>query len=931
MANVNKIKQMAERHEYNLAVDILDSQNLERSLNPQFLRSCAEIYENVGRPIEARQLYVKAHTMAPVANRIILSIINYYLKRGFVSLAKRYYEEYEANYNGLSGSFSEGQYIMKKAGNAELGTLFDMLYPGFRDELDENWSFELFLVAYLMDKKEDYDILASDYLATFKNGYYCQIIQDILDGNEKADKYFYIYSEEQPDTDPAEENIRKMEEEALKSDYLRRNPVIKDAVITEMVDDVKTGSKFLKHKGKKSKENPEENESAEKTDTSNSVQASSADSEAELKAEEQIDIREPIIKEEDIPINEVVEKGIKSFIRKKFLKKTDEAGADDKEENEEEIDRKLKKDKKAKKHKDSSTAVSEAEADKPADENVKNSEESAESPETEIKSESEINSETENNLKSEIGSETETESITETKSEAENKAETEVSSADITAESDEGSADKTVSDEADTASASENVSGTAGESGFKFGQKLKDTVSSVASMFEKPEAKPEKEFISYDFDDGFAPESDSIADLEDEIEETFENPFDSIRKYKEEERYQDKKEDRISINSIKDRIYVGVYDENKEYEKVYEPEIVEDEVPQIEALAEEVEEAKEESVKAEPVEETEEPESFEPVEETEEPEIEAEIEPESFEPVEEAEEPEIEAEIEPESFEPVEETEEPENFEPVEETEKPESFESVEETEEPEIEAEIESESFESVEETEEPEIEAEIEPESFEPVEETIEAEIEPEIEAEIEPESFEPVEEAEEPEIEAEIEPESFEPVEETEEPDIEAEIEPESFEPVEETTEPEIEAEIEPESFEPVEETEEPESFESVEETEEPEQFEEVEEPESFEPVEETEEPEIEAEIEPESIEAAEESEFKSEFEFEMPKPSFDFPEFKTDLFPNINTSFDVENKFDEVASEKKSELDARLEEEEKKLQEAEALLASLGIKI
>ena len=57
MANVNKIKQMAERHEYNLAIDILDSQNLERSLNPQFLRSCAEIYENVGRNKEARQLF----------------------------------------------------------------------------------------------------------------------------------------------------------------------------------------------------------------------------------------------------------------------------------------------------------------------------------------------------------------------------------------------------------------------------------------------------------------------------------------------------------------------------------------------------------------------------------------------------------------------------------------------------------------------------------------------------------------------------------------------------------------------------------------------------------------------------------------------------------------------------------------------------------
>ena len=49
MTSVNKIKELAEAHEYELAVGILDSQNLEKSLNPQFLRVCGEIYENVGR------------------------------------------------------------------------------------------------------------------------------------------------------------------------------------------------------------------------------------------------------------------------------------------------------------------------------------------------------------------------------------------------------------------------------------------------------------------------------------------------------------------------------------------------------------------------------------------------------------------------------------------------------------------------------------------------------------------------------------------------------------------------------------------------------------------------------------------------------------------------------------------------------------------
>ena len=44
MTSVNKIKELAEAKEYSLAVEILDSQNLEKSLNPQFYRTCGEVY-----------------------------------------------------------------------------------------------------------------------------------------------------------------------------------------------------------------------------------------------------------------------------------------------------------------------------------------------------------------------------------------------------------------------------------------------------------------------------------------------------------------------------------------------------------------------------------------------------------------------------------------------------------------------------------------------------------------------------------------------------------------------------------------------------------------------------------------------------------------------------------------------------------------------
>ena len=56
MTSVNKIKELAGAHEYSLAVEILDSQDLEKSLNPQFIRTCGEVYENVGRLKDQKHL-----------------------------------------------------------------------------------------------------------------------------------------------------------------------------------------------------------------------------------------------------------------------------------------------------------------------------------------------------------------------------------------------------------------------------------------------------------------------------------------------------------------------------------------------------------------------------------------------------------------------------------------------------------------------------------------------------------------------------------------------------------------------------------------------------------------------------------------------------------------------------------------------------------
>ena len=54
MASVNKIKELAAQREYSLALDIIDSQDLSKSLNPQFLKLCGEVFIKTKRYADAR-------------------------------------------------------------------------------------------------------------------------------------------------------------------------------------------------------------------------------------------------------------------------------------------------------------------------------------------------------------------------------------------------------------------------------------------------------------------------------------------------------------------------------------------------------------------------------------------------------------------------------------------------------------------------------------------------------------------------------------------------------------------------------------------------------------------------------------------------------------------------------------------------------------
>ena len=293
MTSVNKIKELAEQREYSLALDIVDSQDLSKSLNPQFLRICGDVYINNNRYKDARKTLLMAHKLAPEGKRVIFSLVNLYLKMGYKDLADTYYNLYLFDADLSNPETNQIKYIFEKAQGAPFRDLYPLIYPYYIHNWDYDWSFETFLLLIIMGKNDDADILGRDYCANFKNTDNSKIIEKILSGKDKPDSYFYVYNRESlVDDDPEQEEEREEEKLLLEADELRVNP--RDAEITIMVDDYEEADVGTKHRLKKFLKSESRKENSEKNQNEEAVSDEyekeiAADSETNSGQEEDID------------------------------------------------------------------------------------------------------------------------------------------------------------------------------------------------------------------------------------------------------------------------------------------------------------------------------------------------------------------------------------------------------------------------------------------------------------------------------------------------------------------------------------------------------------------------------------------------------------------------------------------------------------------
>ena len=689
MASVNKIKELANSREYSLALELVEHQDLTKSLNPQFLRLCGEIYIKNDRYKDARRCLIMAHRLGPESKRVLYTFVELYLRMGYFQLAKTYYDMYMFDANAYDSRDME--YVWNKHEHADDYKTLEPLIAGYAHNLDYDWSFELYLLYKKEEKQNEAATLAELYHASFKNSDNSQIILDIEAGKVKVDTYFDIYADtEAVDDDPDMEALRAEEQELLATDDLRMHP--KEAEITIMYEDSYTpaGSEKKVQKMLKKQEREEQRKEKkllkkqkqqEKAEAAAAAEAEKAETEVESATEEKKDTEaeapetvadeteQKTSEETTVTEQETAEKA--SVTETSEQKTAEEASETEAEEPEKEKKKGFFQRRKRKKHEEESETtdadIEETKEVTSESEDVKPSEEPKES-------------------NSDISSE-----IAETTGQAEDMRHGKGTIAKDVVVVDEDDGFEAEADTIEELASKEHVTQ---ETETKEAEVT--TAKKPTFEFQTVELAPEDFEEEYEVDDFSETVGDEFGEMKmpepkPEIEETVEEEPETEQEIEE-----------------------TVEEEPEVEEEIEEPEVVEPE-PEIEAEPEpEIEETVEEAVKEEPEAELE-------IEETveEEPEAEEEIEePEVVEP-----EPEVEAEPELEIEETVEDVVE----------EEPETELEIEETveEEPEVEVEI-----------EEPEVESESEPEIEEAVvEEAVEEE--PETEEEIEELEEEPKEE--------------------------------------------------------------------------------------------------------------------------------------------------------------------------------------------
>lgn len=248
-AVVTKVKELTETRQYGEALDLLEGEDIFQSLNPQFLRSCGEVYLENNRFYESREALVRAHIMAPEGNRIIYDLVRLYLKMGYFQRAKIYYEIYVHNAVADDTGKLYLQYMIQKAQRVEAGELLEILEKACEEQYSDEWGFELALLYASLGRKDKMKEECIHLMAAFRNSPYCALAEALKkDEYDISNSYFRFPIMEAEEDKETYASIIELEENQLDKDLLKVHPPA--PVILQMEDDDGTEEEVPERKEK---------------------------------------------------------------------------------------------------------------------------------------------------------------------------------------------------------------------------------------------------------------------------------------------------------------------------------------------------------------------------------------------------------------------------------------------------------------------------------------------------------------------------------------------------------------------------------------------------------------------------------------------------------------------------------------------------------
>ncbi len=219
---LDEIKNLMAKKQYTEAAEIADSINWRKVRNVNALMKAGDIYAQIGRYDEAKEILLMAYDRSPIGRMIIYKLAEIAIKTKEFDEAQEYYDEFVeiAPHDNLKYIL---RYEMNKAKGAGLNVLIQILEELKEQEYTEKWAFELAYLYHQAGRSEECINACDELILWFGDGPYV----------EKALELKMLY---QPLNRAQEDKYRQFKQrkdgivEVRPEDYLESGEIIKEPV-----------------------------------------------------------------------------------------------------------------------------------------------------------------------------------------------------------------------------------------------------------------------------------------------------------------------------------------------------------------------------------------------------------------------------------------------------------------------------------------------------------------------------------------------------------------------------------------------------------------------------------------------------------------------------------------------------------------------------